>query len=246
MDENSFWRCGTALEISVNSNENIIHHNVIDQNDYGIVLEGGLMGGPCSGTIYKNTIKNNTYGLKLTGYYEDYAESIVSDNEIFKNTIANNEYGIHIAGSYGHYDEGTAVSNNIFSKNEIKDNTEYGIYVTNYEDIGAVKNNQFYLNNLRNNGNEEEGENVYDNSQNIWYLENPLGQNQGNYYDDWVKNELYDQGKYQIPGGNNVDKYPLEDPYEGGKIKTTNLFKLPINQWFLNLLQFFIKFFSNK
>jgi parallel beta-helix repeat protein len=131
-------------------------------------------------TIRNNHITNNdAAGISLTD--SNY-------NTIQNNIIQNNQKGIHLA-SFSAY-------NQIIS-NSLRDNIMYGVYVI------QSSSNSFSGNDFTNNG-----QNAQDASTNIWSIDN-----QGNYWDDYNNYDNNSDGigdsPYSIPGGSNVDNYPL-------------------------------------
>lgn len=131
-------------------------------------------------TIRANTIMNN----KIAGISVTASEQ----NTIENNIIQNNQKGIHL-GSFS--------VNNQLRSNSIRDNTMYGVYVT------QSSSNSFSENDFTDNS-----QNAQDASTNIWSINN-----QGNYWDDYNNYDNNSDGigdiPYTIPGGSNVDNYPL-------------------------------------
>ena len=115
-------------------------------------------------------------------------------NNIFQNGIDSYDVGISIYDAH----------NNIIKENTITnanchwDPYGYGIILDN------AFTNHIYHNNLIDNL-----QNAYDNGMNIWDDGYPSG---GNYWDDFASNPGYPD-VYEIPGGDNVDLYPLAEPY---------------------------------
>ena len=69
---------------------------------------------------------------------------------------------------------------------------------------GEDNENTIYHNNFIMNS-----QNAWDECTNIWYHETLL---EGNFWDDFVENPGYPDA-YQIPGGSNIDPYPLIIPW---------------------------------
>jgi parallel beta-helix repeat protein len=149
--------------------------------------------------ISDNIITNNQIGISLSGnacypyYLLNFNNYSSINNEIYDNLITKNSMiGIGLYRS----------SINKFFRNNITSN-----------DAGIVNfissDNYFYLNNFRNNT-----ENVNDSGTNFWFTKDF-----GNYYDDYTGLDKNNDGigdtYYNIPGGNNVDKYPLMMSYDG-------------------------------
>jgi parallel beta-helix repeat protein len=135
----------------------------------------------CQGvTIRGNTITNNKVaGVSLTAS---------GQNIIDQNMISSNQKGIHLA---------SFSANNQITSNTIRDNTVYGIYIVQ-SSSNVFSRNDFTQNNL----------NAQDPSSNTWSLDG-----QGNYWDDYDNYDNNSDGigdtPYLIPGGSNVDAYPL-------------------------------------
>jgi len=124
-------------------------------------------------------------------------------NKIYKNIITNNYIGITIpASDY----------NKIFN-NTISNSSSIGIKIIKvlpaYGAILCPVNNTIYHNNLINNS-----QHAYDECNNSWFYKN-----EGNYWDNYTELDKNNDGigdePYEIPGGDNVDEYPLMMPYEG-------------------------------
>jgi parallel beta-helix repeat protein len=122
---------------------------------------------------------------------------------IKNNIIIDGQYGIYLSNSYNNNIENNTISNNSFA-----------IFLSN-----QCKNNTITHNNFINNTN-----NSYDTGNNTWFNSNL---NQGNYWDDYIGLDKNNDGigdtPYNIPGGGNIDEYPLIMPYEG-KIRPGKFF----------------------
>lgn len=144
-------------------------------------LEGeGISLDHCQGlTISNNTINNN----KIVGI--SLAES--EQNIIEHNIIQNNQKGVQL---------GFCTGNQVRS-NTIYSNSVYGIYVTQ-STSNTFSQNDFVDNN----------QNAQDLSTNFWSAES-----KGNYWHDYNKYDNNSDGigdtPYAIPGGANIDNYPL-------------------------------------
>lgn len=130
--------------------------------------------------IQANTITNNKIaGVSLTASEQ---------NTIENNFIQNNQKGIHLASF--------SINNQIIS-NTVRDNTVYGVYAI------QSTSNTFSKNDFT-----ENSQNAQDQSTNFWSLNG-----QGNYWDDYNNYDNNSDGigdiSYLIPGGSNVDGYPL-------------------------------------
>ncbi len=130
--------------------------------------------------IHDNFITNN----KVAGISVTASEQNILEN----NFIQHNQKGVHLASF--------SINNQIVS-NSIRDNTVYGVYVFQ-SSSNTFTSNDFIGNN----------QNAQDVSTNTWYANN-----QGNYWDDYNKYDNNSDGigdtPYNVPGGSNVDNYPL-------------------------------------
>ena len=165
-------------------------HNVISEcrcydNTRNILLEEST----------HNTIVNCTLYSAYTGI--DFGPA--SYNIVKGCSIHKNNDGIHVSGR-----------NNTILQCDIRDNTDYGVYVQYIESI----NNIFYHNNFVNNTNQS-----FDMATNMWDNGYPSS---GNYWGDYYGYDAYHgvsqdalgsdgigDTPYTITGGNNQDKYPL-------------------------------------
>jgi len=163
---------------------NTIFRNMISNNDYGIVCMSAV-----NNSILDNNISSNSqHGISAFTYS--------NNNIISRNIIIKNYQGIRIKGSK---------SNTIF-RNRIENNN-LGVQFC----CGANDNTVYYNTFMQNSG-----ENAWDGLTNQWnYEEN------GNYWSDYTErypnaSKLWLKGiwdtPYYIPGGDNVDKYPLIKP----------------------------------
>jgi parallel beta-helix repeat protein len=159
-----------------------VTNSVISQNKILNSQEGeGISLDHCQGiTIRANTVMNN----KITGI----SITASDQNTIEDNIIRGNQKGIHLA---------SFSTNNLFTDNSIRDNSVYGVYVI------QSSSNSFSGNDFTDNS-----QNAQDASTNIWSINN-----QGNYWDDYNNYDNDSDGigdiPYSIPGGSNVDNYPL-------------------------------------
>ena len=142
-------------------------------------------------TIKQNVIKNNSeYGIDIR---------FADDINIINNIFEENNGGI--AFQYW-------VKNSIIQGNTFNENQEYAIYIRENQTNNF---NMFYHNSFTNNTN-----NAYDGGINFW---NASDVKEGNYWDDYTALDKNNNGigdtPYDIPGGDNVDEYPLMMPYDG-------------------------------
>jgi parallel beta-helix repeat protein len=179
----------------ISCNYNIISRNNISNMEVGINLDLS-----CHISINSNTIINSEEcGIGL----HDYSRN----NAINNNLILDNGCGIGLSWS----------SDNIITGNTISNHNYGGIL------LSSSNNNLLYNNNLINNSiypfpfqARDDGNNTWDNRK------------LGNYWDDyeekypdahrrllrpWIWNKPYD-----IPGGNNTDRFPLSIPYSENNI----------------------------
>jgi len=169
-----------------------VTNNIIENNGDGIWLEYAG-----NNNIKDNYITNNSgKGISISFSWE---------NTFYRNTIENNEYGIYL-DFFGE-------RNNI-TQNIIKSNLKYGLYIFNWSN----DNNNIYTNNFINNT-----INAHDECNNIWYNSVLM---EGNYWSDYNGTDANGDGigdtPYNIPGGNNQDRYPLITPYKVIEIEFTH------------------------
>jgi parallel beta-helix repeat protein len=177
---------GTGILIT-HSNNNFISINKISKignhGDYGWGIKTISSD---SNTVILNDITKTCGGIYIT-YYS--FENIIIANNIKENRCD----GIKLKQS-----SNNSISNNMITKNLI------GIILNPFS-----HNNIIYHNNFINNT-----QNAYDEGKNIWDDGYPSG---GNYWDDYNGTDNDGDGigdtPYLIPGGDNVDRYPLMEPY---------------------------------
>jgi nitrous oxidase accessory protein NosD len=121
--------------------------------------------------------------------------------KIFQNIIDRNVIGINVISS----------NYTIIFNNTISNNTDVGVNITNNKEPSYfLRYNTIFHNNFISNK-----QNAYDGGiSNNWSY-----QNEGNYYDDYIGQDKNNDGigdkAYFIPGGENIDNYPLMMPYNG-------------------------------
>jgi uncharacterized repeat protein (TIGR01451 family) len=161
-------------------------------NQNGICLRNAV-----NGKIENNTCENYRNGIRL--------EDNSSNDNLTNNTCKN---GAITMMPDSHSIEFFDSSNNLVSGNTCEN---YGVGI---QVAGNSDNNRIYHNNIVNNANQ-----AYDNGSNYWDDGYPSG---GNYWSDYIgadnyKGENQDilgsdgvgDNSYPIPGGSNLDRYPL-------------------------------------
>jgi parallel beta-helix repeat protein len=172
------------------SSHTLIFENIIIYNG----LDGILMTNSSYNTISNNIVQYNHLGIYL--YRSQSSPGSCFYNNIINNTISENYYqGIQISL---HQKYNNIIGNTI-TKNKI------GIKI-----CCASHTNIIYHNNFKDND-----ENANDENSNTWHNGYPSG---GNYWDDYNGTDEDGDGigdtSYLIPGGYNLDKYPLMAPWE--------------------------------
>jgi len=176
-----------GFEVAYSSN------NTISNCDFSNNLFGLELWNSAYNRIENNTANKNTGFFISTGGWPSSGISIIGTHNIVRNNNAsNNLIGIFLLWSTGNTIEG-----NTISKNNIT-----GVYIVNSSD------NIIYHNNFVGNT-----QNAYDNGTNSWD-----DGKKGNYWDDYTEkypdaHKKWGKGiwdtPYEIPGGDNVDRYPL-------------------------------------
>ena len=195
---NNEIRCnnGTGLMMFFSQGNEIIG-NMIDSNP-----RQGIGLGDCR---YNNIIKFNNISSTKRGIG---IEMYSSKNIVESNNLTNNTYGIYLSGT----DLLGFVPNNVITKNNIVEN-DYGIYITISNYYGYSNDSLIYHNNFINNS-----QNAFDKCNNSWDNGYPSC---GNYWDDYngTDNDGDSIGDtpYPIPGGNNIDMYPLMELWGGNQ-----------------------------
>ena len=189
-------------------NNTVVNNDVLSNSEKGIVLSETR-----DNQIINNTVNYNGDGISIS---DTVGEAIV-DNEVFSNnqdgilvdfsgytTIANNS--VHLNGGNGINLTLSAYSSII--DNSITSNNGYGIHMY-FSNNNLIHHNHFIANP---NQSYDEGDNSWDNGY-------PSG---GNYWSDYTGPDIFSgpnqdypicDGKgdtpYDIPGGTNQDRYPL-------------------------------------
>lgn len=207
-------------------------HSIITGNSIIDNAEGFLLEDSSYTSITDNEFANNNHAILMFRSYEssingnkittstflgiDIGNSY--NNSIIGNDVINNEGGIYIYRSY---------SNNVIG-NEITNNSNYGIRLEDISYINDINgnnitrndyglysetecyNNFFYHNNFF-----ENYQNAHDEGTNIWHS---AKLQEGNYWSDYEGVDTSPEDgigddPYQIPGDNNLDPYPLIEPF---------------------------------
>ncbi len=170
-------------------------------------------------TIQGNIIKENTFGISLdNSFYNNITTNILTDNFIqinllgsSKNIVENNDitnYNQSLS-KFLQVNESIGVSLDIAYNNTIVNNSISNISGIGIQSSYMCENNLIYYNNFIKNieNANDSGNNRWDNNQH------------GNYWDDYNESDKNNDGigdvYYNIPNGNNKDKFPLMMPYDG-------------------------------
>jgi len=164
----------------VKSNGNNLQANTIRDNTYGLVFYEKAHGSQIDGNII---MSNDQHGI--------YIQGVSTWNTINENIVSNNGGdGIHID---------SISKGNIITFNQIKEN-KVGAYCSGYASGNFLHHNSFLDNEM----------NAWDNSVDSWDDDYPSG---GNYWSDYTGDDEDSDGigdiPYYIPGGDNIDRYPL-------------------------------------
>jgi len=192
-----------------NVTNGIIEYNIITRNGNGVMFRSQYPGKENSDNniISNNSITYNNDGIN----FEHTGMGWHSMNSIHFNDISSNDRGIYMIMS----------SENQILCNKIVSNNGYGIQLDMCR--GGGEKNIIYHNNFFNNKGEEGQVCELGDPINYWNNSYPYG---GNFWSDYNGKDFYDgpnqdiQGSdgigdlpYNIPGGNNHDKYPLMKPW---------------------------------
>jgi nitrous oxidase accessory protein len=186
--DSSIYRIG----ILIKANNTTIEDNIIKENTFGISLDNSF-----SNKIISNILMDNYIQINLLGS---------SENIIENNNITNLNLNPNI---FLHLNENIGISLDLASNNTIVNNSISSISGTAIKLSYLCQNNLLYYNNLIKNT-----ENANDSGNNSW----DNGQ-YGNFWDDYNESDMNNDGigdlTYNIPNGNNKDRYPLMMPYDG-------------------------------
>ena len=178
--------------INVDANNVYLKGFTIINGDFGIRING-------NNNVLEN-IEITNLGINNTNCSNDLFGIAMynSENNIISNSTINNSNGLILFDSN---------SNSIHKNNLTNNNIAFRIK-------GTSNNNLIYQNNFENNT-----QNAYDNSTNLWF-----NKNRGNFWDDYngtdENNDSIGDTAYIIPGGDNIDSYPLMKPYKKVKEST--------------------------
>jgi len=197
-----------GIKTYYSNNNTITGNNIKNKNGRSIELINSHYN-----TIMDNNITNNYGEIKF-----DKSQY----NTIMGNNISNNDWGIVFWNSQYNIITDNIITNGykgIELYHKSNQNNITSNIISNQEGDGICiwpecYNNIIYHNNFINN----EYNNAVDSGSNTWDNGYPSG---GNYWDDYEgEDNNYDgigDTPYQIPGGNNKDRYPLMYPFGGNQ-----------------------------
>ena len=210
-----FVGCGEYYErILIDKSISLIGKNkdttVIDGEENGYVVEITADGVTLSGF----TIQNGGRGLDWQIYGGIFVNS--DENVILCNRVLNNRVGILIKFGSDNQVVGNVIDDsdcgidfwtserNIIKENTISNTEDYGILMGFYSNDNSIFHNNFVNNSQAT---------AYDYYSNSWDDGYPSG---GNFWSDYNGTDADQDGigdmPYDIPGGDNQDRYPLMEP----------------------------------
>ena len=181
-----------GVGILIKANNTTIQGNIIKENTFGVSLDNSFNNKITTNIIIENYVQINLLGT---------SENLIENNEI-------TNYNKNLS-KFLQLNEKVGISLDIAYNNTIVNNTISNISGKGIQLSYLCENNTMYYNNFINNT-----ENTNDSGNNSW----DNGQH-GNYWDDYNQSDKNNDGigdiPYEIPNGNNKDKYPLMMPYDG-------------------------------
>jgi parallel beta-helix repeat protein len=184
----------------ISSKGSLISENIVTDNR----LEGIYLANSSYNTISKNIVQNNYYGIGLHWTISGPGPCLY--NDIIYNKILNNsQRGLHMSL----YHEYNNIIGNTFAYNK-----RFGVKICCF-----CNNNILYHNNFIDNA-----QNAEDMFSNKWHNGNQSG---GNFWSDYNGTDEDGDGigdtPYNIPGGDNKDRYPLMSPFHLNKPPTVEI-----------------------
>ena len=215
----------TTVQSVIPSNDIIFNVTTDHVNISGFTVEGAIVGIFLNHARYcnisDNVCENNNFSIDLNSS---------SSNILNNNLVLNGDIGISLACS----------SNNALTNNNVSNNSFFGILFTSSNNsvftsnnvsnnhvgmvIGSSSNNMIYFNNFINNSHNvlsSESTNIWSSPSKINYVYNgnTYTSNLGNYWDDYTGLDVNGDGigdipHYYFPPTEEVDNYPLTEPWE--------------------------------